>query len=148
MSSHARRGDMSSSREVPEQYNHKILCWTSVVIWQLAKLSPEPVSWVTFHKADMSPFFLRLSQYSLIGQIRINVADTNIPMNRKSCSSEPVDEIINRKRVHKNICPVLLEQKILVALGNKLKGTAQRDFNSVFWHLWIGLGLNKDRFWF
>ncbi len=30
----------------------------------------------------------------------------------------------------------------------QIKGTVQRDFNSVFWHLWIGLGLNKDRFWF
>ncbi len=29
-----------------------------------------------------------------------------------------------------------------------IKGTVQRDFNSVFWHLWIGRGLNKDRFWF
>ncbi len=28
------------------------------------------------------------------------------------------------------------------------KGTVQRDFHSVFWHLRIGLGLNKDRFWF
>ncbi len=31
---------------------------------------------------------------------------------------------------------------------NSFKGTVQRDFNSVFWCLWIGLGLNKDRFWF
>jgi chemotaxis methyl-accepting protein methylase len=29
-----------------------------------------------------------------------------------------------------------------------IKGTVQRDFHSVFLHLWIGLGLNKDRFWF
>ncbi len=27
------------------------------------------------------------------------------------------------------------------------KGTVQRDFNSVFWHIWIGLGLSKNRFW-
>jgi hypothetical protein len=29
-----------------------------------------------------------------------------------------------------------------------LKGTVQRDFNSVFLHIWIDLGLNKNRFWF
>ncbi len=28
------------------------------------------------------------------------------------------------------------------------KGTVQRDFNSVFWHKWIDLCLNMNRFWF
>jgi hypothetical protein len=29
-----------------------------------------------------------------------------------------------------------------------LKGTAQRELSSVFLHIRISLGLNKDRFWF
>jgi hypothetical protein len=29
-----------------------------------------------------------------------------------------------------------------------LKGTVQRDFNSVFWHIWTGLDLNMNCFWF
>jgi predicted DNA-binding transcriptional regulator len=27
------------------------------------------------------------------------------------------------------------------------KGTVQREFSSIFWHKWIGLGLNKNCFW-
>jgi hypothetical protein len=29
--------------------------------------------------------------------------------------------------------------------SSPFKGTVQRDFHSVFWHLWIGSGLNKNR---
>jgi hypothetical protein len=35
-----------------------------------------------------------------------------------------------------------------VSLDLGFKGTVQRDFHSVFLHLWIGLGLVKDRSWF
>ncbi len=32
--------------------------------------------------------------------------------------------------------------------SSELKGTVQRDFNYVFWHILIGLGLNTNRFYF
>ncbi len=31
---------------------------------------------------------------------------------------------------------------------SEIKGTVQRDFNYVFWHILIGLGLNTNRFYF
>ncbi len=29
-----------------------------------------------------------------------------------------------------------------------IRGTVQLDFNSFFWHIWVGVGLNKNCLWF
>ncbi len=51
--------------------------------------------------------------------------------------------------------PILSDKKLkfqnILLLFKKsvyFKGTVQREFSSVFLHIWIGLGLNKNRFWF
>ncbi len=97
--------------------------------WRQARCCPWPISWPSTVTAAGTASFTTSGRSNLTWSVMVRSRPTSSSLRKQISTS--------------SLLATLLKNQIQM---QAYKGTVQRDFNSVLWHIWIDLGLNMNRF--